>query len=91
MTDFLIESLIRTGRFEDARRSVILYPEGPKRTESLGLVAWEMGVRGLVAEAMAWIEKEATGPLKSYLKRRVIEGASEAELRRKTGGLPGIK
>ena len=47
MVGFLVDSLIASGRFDDARACTVLYPEESERFVALGAVAESMGKRGL--------------------------------------------
>ena len=55
----LIDSLISTGRFDDARASIALLPSASRRRTALGAIAESQGRRGLADSAMAWIEPRA--------------------------------
>jgi hypothetical protein len=74
MVGFLIDSLISSGRFDDARACTVLYPEESERFVALGSVAEQMGKRGLATEARQWIANEAPPGYRSALYRRVAAG-----------------
>ncbi len=74
MVGFLIDSLIASGRFDDARACTMLYPEESERFVALGAVAESMGKRGLGVEARRWIAAEAPPGYRSALYRRVATG-----------------
>ena len=74
LTGVLIDSLISSGRFEDARATIELYPDPIHKDKVLGAVAESQGRRGLAREAIAWIDRDAPDALRSYLRRRVADG-----------------
>jgi hypothetical protein len=74
LTGVLIDSLISTGRFDDARATIELYPDSIHKDKALGAVAESQGRRGLAKEAIAWIDQDAPVELRSYLRRRVADG-----------------
>jgi hypothetical protein len=89
LNDVLIESLIAAGRFADARRSIVLYPDDVDRIEALGAVAESMGSRGLSDEAREWILLEVDPSYRSSLYRRVNEGVLSTLERYGGGNYPG--
>jgi hypothetical protein len=70
----LVDSLLSTGRFEDARRCIGFFPAPEQRVFALGAIAQAQGERGLANEANDWIDREAPADLRSQLHRRVIDG-----------------
>jgi hypothetical protein len=70
----LIDSLISTGRFEDARACMVLFPELSQRLVALGAVAEAQGRRGAAEAARAWIAKEVPEQHRPALYRRVVTG-----------------
>jgi hypothetical protein len=74
MVGFLIDSLIASGRFDDARACTAMYPEESQRFVALGSVAESMGKRGRAPEARQWIATEAPEGYRSALYRRVAAG-----------------
>ena len=74
LTGFLVDSLISTGRFEDARACLVLYPTEPDRFVALGAVAESQGRRGSPDAARAWIAHEVPEAYRSALYRRVNNG-----------------
>lgn len=78
LTGVLIDSLIASGRFEDARASIVLYPDEVHRVKALGAVAESQGRRGLVDSAHEWIDRDAPRTLRSILRRRVQDGVLDA-------------
>jgi hypothetical protein len=78
MTGFLIDSLIASGRFEDARACTVIYPEESQRFVALGAIAESQGRRGLAESARRWISTEAAPAYRSALYRRVVTGVLSA-------------
>jgi hypothetical protein len=74
LAGFLIDSLIMTGRFEDARACVTIYPEQAQRLVALGAVAEAQGRRGGSESAREWIAKEVPEEYRPTLYRRVTTG-----------------
>jgi hypothetical protein len=74
MTGFLIDSLISSGRFDDARACTVIYPEESDRFVALGAIAESQGKRGLAETARRWIAAEAPEAYRSALYRRVSAG-----------------
>lgn len=89
LNDVLVESLIASGRFADARRCVILYPDDVDRLEALGAVAESMGSRGLSDEAREWIRQEVAAENRASLYRRVNDGVLSTLERYGGGNYPG--
>ncbi len=78
LAGFLIDSLIATGRFTDARACIGLYPETSQRLVALGAVAESQGRRGMSAVARKWIGEEVPEEFRPTLYRRVTSGALTA-------------
>ncbi len=74
----LIDNLVAVGRFEDARASVGLYPDEPRRLVALGAIAESQGRRGAAKSAVAWIERDVPAQYRSQLYRRVSNGVVSA-------------
>jgi len=74
LANVLIESLILSGRFVDARRAIAYYADNQKRMAALGAIAESMGARGLAPEARSWIRREIRPAYRGELLRRVNEG-----------------
>jgi hypothetical protein len=74
----LIDDLIAVGRFEDARRSVPLYPDEARRLIALGAIAEAQGRRGAGASALKWIREEMSPEYQSLLYRKVNNGLVSA-------------
>jgi hypothetical protein len=70
----LIDNLISVGRFEDARKSIVLYPDMSRRLIALGAIAESQGQRGGGDAARAWIAREVSPQYRPELYRRVISG-----------------
>jgi len=74
LAGFLIDSLISTGRFEDARASLVLYPTESERFVALEAIAEQQGRRGSAEDAREWITREAPAEYRAALYRRVNNG-----------------
>ncbi len=74
MVGFLIDSLIASGRFDDARSCTAIYPEESERFVALGAIAEAQGRRGLADSARRWIATEVPEAYRSALYRRVVTG-----------------
>jgi hypothetical protein len=70
----LIDSLIATGRFDDARASIVLLPDVTRQLVALGAVAESQGRRGLADSARRWIARDAPYQHRPMLLRRVDDG-----------------
>lgn len=78
LTGILIDSLISTGRFEDARASLVLYQSEAERFVAMGAIAESFGVRRMPVEARAWIDRDVPAELRSTLYRRLNNGLLRA-------------
>jgi hypothetical protein len=78
LTGYLVDSLISTGRFEDARACLVLYPTRSERFVALGAIAESQGRRGAAEKAREWIAREAPAAYQSALYRRVNNGVLTA-------------
>jgi hypothetical protein len=74
----LIDNLVTVGRFEDARSSVLLYPDTQRRMVAYGAIAEAMGYRGAAVSALQWINREIPAPYRSQLYRKVNNGVVAA-------------
>ena len=74
LAGFLIDSLISTGRFDDARACMVLFPELSQRLVALGAVAEAQGRRGAAEAARRWIASEVPEQYRPALYRRVVTG-----------------
>jgi hypothetical protein len=74
----LIDNLISVGRFEDARATIVLYPDTPRRLIALGAIAESQGWRGAADSARAWIARDMPPQYQSELLRRVNSGVMKA-------------
>jgi hypothetical protein len=75
LAGFLVDSLIATGRFDDARACIGLYPENSQRLVALGAIAESQGRRGLAESARRWISTDIAEQFRPILYRRVTSGA----------------
>jgi len=78
LAGFVVDSLIATGRFDDARACVVLYPEQSQRLVALGAVAESQGMRGSAESARQWIAGEIPPEFRPVLYRRVTTGVLAA-------------
>ena len=78
LAGFLVDSLIATGRFADARACVDLYPDQAMSLVALGAIAESQGRRGSAEAARRWIATEIPEQHRSVLYRRVTIGALSA-------------
>jgi hypothetical protein len=78
LTGVLIDNLISVGRFDDARVSVGLYPDEPRKLIALGAIAESQGRRGAATSALAWINRDVPSQYRSQLYRRVSNGVVSA-------------
>jgi hypothetical protein len=78
LAGILVDSLISTGRFEDARASLSLYPTDSERFVALGAIAESQGLRRMGAEARAWIDRDVPPQYRSTLYRRLSNGVLRA-------------
>jgi hypothetical protein len=74
LAGFLVDSLISTGRFDDARACIGLFPEQSQRLVALGSVAEAQGRRGGAEAARRWIADEIPQQYRAPLYRRVVTG-----------------
>ncbi|MGP0064759.1 MAG: hypothetical protein ACLQGP_14320 [Isosphaeraceae bacterium] len=74
MVGYLVDSLLSTGRFDDARACTAIYPEESERFVALGAIAESQGKRGLAASARQWIATDTPERYRSALYRRVAAG-----------------
>ncbi|WP_406693451.1 hypothetical protein V5E97_20710 [Singulisphaera sp. Ch08] len=70
----LIDNLISVGRFEDARRLIVLYPDESRRLTALGAIAESQGFRGASESAIEWITKEIPKEHQPVLYRKLRFG-----------------
>ncbi len=74
MVGYLVDSLLSTGRFDDARACTAIYPEESERFVALGAIAESQGKRGLAEAARRWIATDTPERYRSALYRRVAAG-----------------
>lgn len=70
----LIDSLVKVGRFEDARAGTSLFGDPELRYFVLGEIAENQGRRGLARAAALWIEAEVPEDRQAAMYRRVTQG-----------------
>jgi hypothetical protein len=70
----LIDNLISVGRFEDARATIVLYPDTARRMVALGAIAESQGRRGAAESARYWIHRDVPAEYRAELLRRVNNG-----------------
>jgi hypothetical protein len=78
LAGFLVDSLISTGRFQDARACLVLYPTESERFVALEAIAEQQGRRGSAADAREWITRDAPPEYRPALYRRVNMGLISA-------------
>ena len=78
LASVLIDSLVSSGRFDDARACVPFYPDAVRRLNALGTIAENQGERRLTASALAWIDRDAPPELRDQLRLRVTNGVLKA-------------
>jgi len=78
LAGILIDSLISTGRFDDARASLVLYPSDSERFVAMGAIAESQGVRRMGNEAREWIDRDVPQAYRSTLYRRLSNGLLRA-------------
>jgi len=74
LTGYLVDSLISTGRFEDARACLVIYPTASERFVAMGAVAESEARRGSAERARQWIASDAPPAWRPVLYRRVNSG-----------------
>jgi hypothetical protein len=78
LAGFVVDSLIASGRFQDARKCIILYPAQSQRLVALGAIAESQGKRGSAEIARRWIADEVPEQFRPTLYRRVTSGVLSA-------------
>jgi hypothetical protein len=78
LAGFVVDSLIASGRFQDARKCIVLYPAQSQRLVALGAVAESQGRRGSGESARRWITAEVPEEFRPTLYRRVATGVLSA-------------
>jgi hypothetical protein len=74
----LIDNLISVGRFDDARATIVLYPDTARRLIALGAIAESQGWRGAADSARTWIARDMAPQYHSELLKRVNNGVLKA-------------
>lgn len=78
LSGILVDSLISTGRFDDARACVALYPTDSQKFVAMGAIAESLGSRRMNDEARRWIDNEVPAEYRSTLYRRLSNGMLRA-------------
>ena len=89
LAGFLVDSLISTGRFDDARACVVIYPELSDQLVALGAVAEAQGRRGSAEAARRWITNEIPEEYRPALYRRVVAGVLWTIEQNRSKEIPG--
>jgi hypothetical protein len=78
LAGFVVDSLIASGRFQDARKCIVLYPDPAERLVALGAIAHSQGKRGSADAARKWIAAEVPEEFRPILYRHVTTGVLTA-------------
>jgi hypothetical protein len=78
LAELVVDSLVVTGRYEDARACVVLYPTQSQRLVALGSIAKSQGSRGAAESARRWIATEVPAEFRPTLYRQVMTGVLDA-------------
>lgn len=78
LSGILVDSLISTGRFDDARACVSLYPTDSQKFVAMGAIAESLGTRRMNDEARRWIDNDVAPEYRSTLYRRLSNGMLRA-------------
>jgi hypothetical protein len=78
LAGFVVDSLIASGRFQDARKCIVLYPDPAERLVALGAIAHSQGKRGSADAARKWIAAEVSEEYRPILYRHVTTGVLTA-------------
>lgn len=78
LSGILVDSLISTGRFNDARACVSLYPTDSEKFVAMGAIAESLGTRRMADEARRWIDNDVPQEYRSTLYRRLSNGILRA-------------
>ncbi len=78
LAGFIVDSLIASGRFQDARKCIVLYPDPAERVVALGAIAFAQGKRGSADAARKWIAAEVPEEYRPILYRHVTTGVLTA-------------
>ena len=89
LAGFLVDSLISTGRFDDARACVVIYPELSDQLVALGAVAEQQCRRGSAEAARRWITNEIPEEYRPALYRRVVAGVLWTIEQNRSKEIPG--
>ena len=89
LAGFLVDSLISTGRFDDARACVVVYPSLPEKLVALGAIAEQQGRRGGAEAARRWIANEIPEQYRPTLYRHVVSGVLWTIEQNRSKEIPG--
>ena len=89
LTGFLVDSLISTGRFDDARACVVIYPSLSEKLVALGAIAEQQGRRGGAESARRWIAKDIPEQYRPALYRHVASGVLWTIEQNRSKEIPG--
>jgi hypothetical protein len=78
LAGFIVDSLIASGRFQDARKCIVLYPDSDDQLVALGAIAESQGKRGSAEDARKWIAAEVREEHRPILYRHVTTGVLKA-------------
>jgi len=91
LAGFVVDSLITSGRFQDARKCTVLYPNQAQRLVALGAIAESQGRRGSADEARKWIAADIPEEFRSTLYRQVTTGVLTAIELDNRGKVPSVE
>ena len=89
LAGFLVDSLISTGRFDDARACVVVYPSLPEKLVALGAIAEQQGRRGGAEAARRWIASDIPEQYRPTLYRQVASGVLWTIEQNRSKEIPG--
>jgi len=89
LSGILVDSLISTGRFEDARACVTLYPTDSEKFVAMGAIAESLGARRMNDMAREWIDRDVPPEYRSTLYRRLSNGMLRAITEERAKDLQG--
>jgi hypothetical protein len=78
LTELLVDSLVVTGRYEDARACTVLFPTDSQKLVALGAIAKSQASRGAAESARRWIATEIPEQYRPILYRQVTTGVLDA-------------
>jgi hypothetical protein len=89
LAGFLVDSLISTGRFDDARACVVVYPSLAEQLVALGAIAEQQGRRGGAEAARRWIANDIPEQYRPTLYRQVASGVLWTIEQNRSKEIPG--